>query len=596
MAWIVARTVAQVLDATVQRLGERPALQARVGDRWEPIAWKTYRARAREVARALMAFGVQPGEGVAILGFNAPEWVFADVGAILASAIPAGIYTTSSPEQVAYITHHCDARIAFADTAVAAKKFVAAKAEMPKLERVVQWSGTVVDDPMVLSWKDFLAKAETVAESALDERIASQKVDDPCTLIYTSGTTGNPKGVMLSHRNVTWTAEAALGMLSLTPDEEGVSYLPLSHVAEQMLTIHVPMFNGHRVTIAESMEKLPEALKLARPTYFLGVPRVWEKMQAKMVAAGQAGSPMRKRIAAWARKVGLRGGYALERGKRPPLTYALANRLVYTKVRQALGFDRLRFAVTGAAPISKDTLEFFLSLGIPIYELYGMSECSGPATISTPAAFRIGKVGTTIPGTEVKIAEDGEILVKGQHVFVGYLKDPKGTAETLVDGWLHTGDVGEFDADGFLKITDRKKELLITAGGENVAPQLIEGAMKAIPVIAQVVAIGDRRKFLAALLTLDPERVLVDAAAIGSPAKTTAEAATCVIFRAHVEKQVEDVNTRLARVQAVKKFHILPDELTVDGGELTPTLKLRRKIILAKYAEQIEAMYDESES
>jgi long-subunit acyl-CoA synthetase (AMP-forming) len=335
---------------------------------------------------------------------------------------------------------------------------------------------------------------------------------------------------------------------------------------------------------------------MVRPTYFLGVPRVWEKMQAKMVAAGQAGSPMRKRIAAWARKTGLRGGYALEQGKSPPFTYGIANRLVFQKVRQALGFDRLRFAVTGAAPISKDTLEFFLSLGIPIYELYGMSECSGPATISTPANFRIGKVGKTIPGTEVKIAEDGEILVKGQHVFVGYLKDPKATAETLVDGWLHTGDVGEFDAEGFLKITDRKKELLITAGGENVAPQLIEGAIKAIPVVAQVVAIGDRRKFLSALLTLDPERVLVDAAAIGSPAKTTAEAATCVIFRAHVEKQLEDVNTRLARVQAVKKFHILPEELTVDGGELTPTLKLRRKIILAKYSVQIEAMYEEKES
>ena len=591
----MASTVAQVLEATVQRLGERPALQYRAGDQWESVTWKAYRARSREVARALIALGVQPGEGVAILGYNAPEWVFADVGAIFVSAIPAGIYTTSSPEQVAYITHHCDARVAFADSPGAAKKFLAAKAEMPKLERVVQWSGTPVDDPMVLSWKDFLAKGEAVPESAVDERIAAQKIDDACTLIYTSGTTGNPKGVLLSHRNVSWTAEAALDLLGLTASEEGVSYLPLSHVAEQMLTIHVPMFNGHRVTIAESMEKLPEALKMVRPTYFLGVPRVWEKMQAKMVAAGQAGSPMRKRIAAWARKVGLKGGYAIEKGGRPPLTYALANRLVFKKVRQALGFDRLNLAVTGAAPISKDTLEFFLSLGLPIYELYGMSECSGPATISTPKNYRIGKVGKIIPATEVKIAEDGEILVKGQHVFVGYLKDPKATAETLVDGWLHTGDVGEFDAEGFLKITDRKKELLITAGGENVAPQLIEGAIKAIPVVAQVVAIGDRRKFLSALLTLDPERVLVDAAAIGSPAKTTAEAATCTIFRAHVGKQLDEVNTRLARVQAVKKFTILPEELTVDGGELTPTLKLRRKVILAKYSVQIEAMYEEGE-
>lgn len=574
-------------------MGERPALQARVEGRWESFTWEAYRARSREVARALISLGVQPGEGVAILGYNAPEWVFADVGAIFASAIPAGIYTTSSPEQVAYITHHCDARVAFADTAAAAEKFLAARAQMPKLERVVQWSGIPVDDPMVLSWKEFLGKGEGVAEGAVDERMASQKADDPCTLIYTSGTTGNPKGVLLSHRNITWTAGAALDLLGLSSGEEGVSYLPLSHVAEQMLTIHVPMYNGHRVTIAESMEKLPDALKMVHPTYFLGVPRVWEKMQAKMVAAGQAGSPMRKRIAAWARRLGLRGGDAQQHGKSLPFGYGLADRLVFQKVRKALGFERLRFAVTGAAPISKDTLDFFLSLGIPIYELYGMSECSGPATISTPEAFRIGKVGKSIPGTEVKIAEDGEILVKGQHVFVGYLKDPEATAEALVDGWLHTGDVGEFDADGFLKITDRKKEILITAGGENVAPQLIEGAMKAIPLVAQVVAIGDRRKFLAVLLTLDPERLLVDAVAIGSPARTTAEAATCLIFRAYVGEQLEAVNTRLARVQAVKKFHILPDELTVDGGELTPTLKLRRKIILAKYAVQIEAMYEE---
>ena len=596
MPWIVARTVAQVLEATVLRLGERPALQYRVGDLWESVTWKGYRARSREVARSLLVLGVRPGEGVAILGYNAPQWVFAGVGAMLASAIPAGIYTTSSPEQVAYITDHCDARVAFADTPAAAKKFLAARAQMPKLERVVQWSGTPVDDPMVLSWTDFLAKGEGVPESAIDERAASQKVDDPCTLIYTSGTTGNPKGVLLSHRNVSWTAEAALELLGLSASEEGVSYLPLSHVAEQMLTIHVPMFNGHRVTIAESMEKLPDALRRARPTYFLGVPRVWEKMQAKMVAAGQSATPMRKRVVKWARTVGLRGGYAKEQGHRPALTFRLADRLLFTKVREALGFDRLQLAVTGAAPISKDTLEYFLSLGIPIYELYGMSECSGPATISTPKNFRIGKVGKIIPATEVKLAEDGEILVKGQHVFVGYLKDPKATSEALVDGWLHTGDVGEFDADGFLKITDRKKELIITAGGENVAPQLIEGAIKAIPVVAQVVAIGDRRKFISALLTLDPERVLVDAAVIGSPAKTPAEAAKCSIFRAHVGAQLDAVNGHLARVQAVKKFTILPEELTVDGGELTPTLKLRRKVILAKYAAEIEAMYAEAEA
>ena len=254
-------------------------------------------------------------------------------------------------------------------------------------------------------------------------------------------------------------------------------------------------------------------------------------------------------------------------------------------------FDRCRLAASGAAPIARDTLDFFLSLGIPIYEVYGMSESSGPATYSTPQRFRIGKVGVPFPGSEVKIAEDGEILIKGPHVFVGYLKDDKSTREILHDGWLHSGDIGEFDADGFLAITDRKKELLITAGGENVAPQLIEGALKAIPVIVQAVAIGDRRKYLSALVTLDPERVPVDAAAWGSSAKSPAEAAQCEIFRARLEKEIEGVNRTLARVQAIKKFTILPGELTIDGGELTPTMKLRRKIILTKYATEIDSMY-----
>jgi len=585
-------TIAQALEAVVARRADVVALRHKVAGKWVETTWKQYRDSTRAAAKALIAAGVEPHEGVAIAGYNAPEWLYADVGAILAGAIPAGIYTTSSPEQMAYIVMHCDARVVFTDSAAQTNKLLAARSTMPKLERIVQWgSGDVPADPLVVSYAAFVEQGASVDDRALEARIAAQKPNDACTLIYTSGTTGNPKGVLLSHENLTWTAQAS-ETLGLVETDSGVSYLPLSHVAEQMLTIHVPMRLGVMITFAESLEKMPEALLDARPTYFLGVPRVWEKMQAKMQAAAANGPPLRKRIARWARGVGLRGGYADQRGESRPMLYGLANALVFSKVRPRLGLDRCRFALTGAAPIAKDTLEFFLSLGIPLYEVYGMSECTGPATQSLPTAYRTGSVGKVLAGAELRIAEDGEILVRGKHVFVGYLKDDAATREAIdEEGWLHTGDVGELDQDGYLRITDRKKELLITAGGENVAPQLVEGLLKSIPVIAQAVVIGDRQKYLAALVTLDPERVASEAEVAGSVARDTHAAATCVVFRAHVEKQIDKLNERLARVQTIKRFTILPNELTVDSGELTPTLKLRRKVIMAKYAKEIESMY-----
>jgi long-subunit acyl-CoA synthetase (AMP-forming) len=584
-------TVSQVLDAMVARRGDTVALRHKHGGDWADTTWKGYADKVHAVAKAIIAAGVQPREGVAIAGYNAPEWLYADVGAILAGAIPAGIYTTSSPEQMAYIVAHADARLVFADSAEQVDRLLRAKVAMPTLERIVQWGGAPVNDPLVVSFDAFVQSGADVDTRALDARIAAQRATDPCTLIYTSGTTGTPKGVLLSHNNLTWTAKASqtLGFLE---GDSGISYLPLSHIAEQMLTIHVPMRVGISITFAESLEKMPEALLAAHPTYFLGVPRVWEKMQSKMQAAAATAPPLRRRVARWARGIGLRAGYARQRGEPVPMFYGLANALVFSKVRTRLGLDRCRFAMTGAAPISKDTLEFFLSLGLPLLEVYGMSECTGPATQSLPEAFRTGAVGKVLEGTELRIAADGEILVRGDHVFVGYLKDEAATKETIDgEGWLHTGDVGELDADGFLRITDRKKELLITAGGENVAPQLVESLLKSIPVVAQAVVVGDRQKYLAALLTLDPERVVTEAELAGSPARDSSAAATCDAFRAHVEKQIERMNERLARVQTVKRFTILPNELTVDGGELTPTLKLRRKVIVQKYAKEIDAMY-----
>ncbi len=590
--------VHDVLKRTVKTFGDRPALRVKRDGAWCTTTWSEYAALVKRAGKSLIRAGVQPGKGVALIGYNSPEWLIADVGTIFAGGVPAGIYTTSSAEQVRYVTSHCEAKVAFADTAEQVAKFVAEEKSLPELETVVQMLGKP-EVPngarlRVLSWDAFLALGDDVPDAELDARLAAQKSDDVCTLIYTSGTTGDPKAVMISHENMTWTAREVVAALGFGSQDVGISYLPLSHIAEQMLTIHGPMAMGCVLYFAESLEKLAENLPEVRPTYFLGVPRVWEKIQAKMIAVGAKSSPMKKRIAAWAKELGLEGGYREQRKQKKPLLYPVAKKLVFDKVREKLGLDRARICVTSAAPIGKATLEFFLSLGIPILEVYGMSECSGPATFSTPNRFKTGKCGFCLPKpADVKIAEDGEICMRGPHVFKGYLKDEEATRNALdAEGWLHSGDIGTLDEDGFLQITDRKKDLLITAGGENIAPQVIEGLLKAIPVIAQAVVVGDRMKYLGALVTLDVDRLPTELSLSQSTAKTPLEASRCEVFRKHLEQQIEEINRSLSRAQGIKKFTILTSDFSVEGGELTPTMKVKRKVVGSKYKTEIAALYE----
>jgi len=589
--------VHEVLGETVAAYGSRDALRTKRDGVWESVTWSEYGRDARRAARALVKLGVQPGQGVSLIGQNSVQWLVADIGAILAGAMPAGIYTTNSADQVRYITDHCEAKVSFADTPAQVAKFVAEQERLPKLEVVVQMTGKPASGAggtrlRLLAWDEFLNLGDDISDADLDARLKAQKPDDVCTLIYTSGTTGEPKAVMITHTNLVWTAHSLVPTLNLGPEDVSISYLPLSHVAEQILTIHGPMAMGSTVYFAESLEKLGENLADVRPTVFMGVPRVWEKIQAKMQAAGAKAPPLRKKLVAWARKTGLAGGFAEQRHAPKPLLYPVAKKIVFDKVRKALGLDRARLCVTSAAPISRDTLEFFLALGIPLLEVYGMSECTGPATYSPPNDYRTGKCGLVLPGTELKLAEDGEICMRGKHVFKGYLKDPESTKNALdVDGWLHSGDIGTIDKDGFIQITDRKKDLLITAGGENIAPQVLEGHLKGIPVVAQAVVVGDRRKYLAALLTLDPEKITSEAHVAGSAARNVDDAAKCDLFRRHLEKQIEVVNGKLARVQTIKRFAIIPKEFSIDGGELTPTMKVKRKVVNQKYQREIEDLY-----
>jgi long-subunit acyl-CoA synthetase (AMP-forming) len=362
-----------------------------------------------------------------------------------------------------------------------------------------------------------------------------------------------------------------------------------------MLSLYAPIIIGSCVWFAEGLDQLLGNLREIRPHVFFGVPRVWEKIQAGIEGAAAQNSGLKKKIGGWARGKGLAGGYADQAGRPRPPFYGLAKRLVFDKVRDRLGLDRARICAVAAAPTAKQTLEFFLSLGIPILEVYGLSECTGPATISETGRYRTGAAGFPLPGTEIELADDGEILIRGPHVFLGYYKDPSGTAEAVdPDGWLHSGDVGRFDDDGFLYITDRKKELIVTSGGKNIAPQPIEGQLKSIPGVAHAVLIGDRRKYLSALLTLEPETLAKATATAGSPARSVEQAVSCEVFRSYLDRAVAKVNEGLASYETIKRFAVLPRPFDAATGELTPTMKLKRRVVHERYSAEIEALYSDA--
>lgn len=584
-------TVLAVLAATARRRPGAPALRAKQAGVWQTITWKAYEEQVRLAARGFLALGLLPGKAVVILGFNRPEWFFADLGAIAAGGVPAGIYTTNTPEQCRYIAAHAEAQVAVVENAEQLAKLQAIRGDLPELRAIVVMDGEATGNG-VLTWRELLARGEEHPAADLETRLAAQGPNDPATLIYTSGTTGDPKAVTITHRNLTFTARAVVEQTNITDAEVVLSYLPLSHIAEQIVSLHCPIAAGACTWFAESLEKLPDNLREARPTFFFAVPRVWEKMQAAMQAAGAQAPPLRRKIVAWAKRQGLAGGYAEQEGRAKPLLYPLAEKLVFSKVRARLGLDRARHCAVSAAPIARDTLDFFLSLGIPILEVYGMSECTGPTTLSLPNRYRTGKAGFAIPGTELAIAEDGEVLMRGPHVFAGYYKNPEATAETVdADGWIHSGDIGSIDADGFLAITDRKKELLITSGGKNVGPSILEARLKQIPMVAQAVVVGDRRNYLAALVVFDPGWIETQAAGLGSAARDLASAATCPLLRQRLDEEVAKLNQSLARYEQIRRVAVLPNELTIAGDELTPTMKLKRRVIHQKYAEVIEGLY-----
>lgn len=582
-----------------QQNASKPAAWAHQGGVWKYLTWANYAQKCRLFAGALIARDIPPHTHIAILSANAPQWVIADLGAMMARCIPVGIYTTSSPEELAYIARHCEAAILLLEDHAQWQKLAAIRDQLPALKCVVMLRDLdKIDDPLAIRFDDFLEEGRAHLDE-VQARIAAIQMSDVATLIYTSGTTAEPKGVMLSHQNLSFTTGAAVKIVgSLVDNDCMVSYLPLSHIAEQMFSIHLAATFGYPVWFCDDITKLRDTLALARPTVFFGVPRVWEKFKAGIENRMAETAGTRKKVLEWARQVGREAGYYRIAHGEPQgklrLEYATANKLVFHKIKSAIGFDRLRIGLSSAAPISFDVLEFFLSIDITILEIYGQSEDSGPTSANRPhpGQARLGTVGLPLPDVQVKIADDGEILVKGDNVFVGYYKDEAATKEALQDGWLHSGDLGQITPDGFLRVTGRKKEIIITAGGKNIAPTKIEGMLKKIDGIAQAVLIGDGQKYITALLTLDPERAPALATERGWPQELET-LATHPDFHTWLTTEIDTLNAQLARVSTVKKWTVLPHDFTIEANELTPSLKVKRRVIHQKYAPHIAQLYAE---
>ncbi len=582
------RTLCDLLDRTAAESGDAPAFSTEAGDGWQTLTWAQTRQQVLELAAGFTALGLAPGERVALMLPNRTEHVLADLGAVHAGGLGVTFYATLAPEQVAFVAGDCNARIAVVDGAGELARWQPVLDQLPGLKKIIVRDATAcpAGEPY-LTWDAFaaLGKERYAADpGVVGERVAAITMEDPAALLYTSGTTGNPKGVLLTHHNIEYELACAAALGVIPPEARWVSYLPLAHIAERMFSIYLPIHTATHVHFCPDPAQLVRVVGKVRPNGFFGVPRVWEKMRAGIEALLTLEQDEGKRAAvAKAMDTGRRYVEACQYGRTMPpgleAEFAAADAAVLAPIRGLLGLDQAEVVSSAAAPLPPEVAAFFSGLGMKILDIYGMTETTGAFTTNTAEAFRLGTVGRPYPGMEVRIAEDGEILVRGPLTTPGYLNRPDLTADLIdADGWLHTGDIGRLDDDGFLSVVDRKKELIITAGGENVAPAAIEGLLVAHPLIGQALAYGDRRKYVVALLTLDGEVAPAWAKARGVDAASLAELAADPVVLAEVGAGVVAANERLARVQQVKHWRLLPVEWTAETEELTPTLKLRRRI------------------
>lgn len=582
-----------------------PALHAKRDGSWQSTTWRRYWQNVRAVGKAFLQRGLAAGESVVLAGANHPEWVQIEFGAMAAAGVPAPIYGTCTVQQTAYIARHSGAKIVCVDGEELLAKFLQAEkeGELEGIHTYVTFFPLTHDDARVISFEDLLREGEGGEDAALDARLDALSESDTCIMIYTSGTTGTPKGVEIDHGGV---IHVGNGLLAFDPrfreelEYHTVSYLPLSHQAEQLLTNVVCLLVGGQSYFCPEIAQVRDYLGDVRPTVFLGVPRVWEKFEAALRGRLSQATGIKAKLAQWAMETELscfreQVAQGLLAHEYMPLKRKVARALVIDKIKTALGLDRLQIAVTGSAPISSETQDFFASLGICVYEVYGLTETSGAATITDPRRPAFGTVGKCFEGIEVRIGEESEIQLRGRNMVKGYRGMPEETKALFTeDGWLRTGDAGELDSKGNLKITGRLKELIITAGAKNVAPVELEFYLQSIVGVGQAVVVGDRKPFLAALLALDPEALDALADAAGTARADMKTLAGDEKVRAYIESEIADkCNGRVARYQTIKKFALLPEELTIESGALTASMKLRRPQISEAFAAEIEGFYAE---
>jgi long-chain acyl-CoA synthetase len=576
---------------------ELAALHSRTGDADRPWSVTTVADYAENVASAaagLLAHGVRPGDRVLLMMRNRPEFHWFDLAAQFIRATAVSIYNSSSPEEIEYLAQHAGAKIAIIEDRYV-ERVAGVRDRLKSLQRIFVLTPSADEDASLLD-RGFQSAADLMQHGSadLDALAADTSPDDIATLIYTSGTTGPPKGVMISQYNVVFTVESLRRCIGFDNfvGKRVVSYLPMAHIAERMMSHYQGLILGYSVYCCPDPAELTTYLTSVRPEFIFGVPRVWEKIYNGVNAALSMNPENQAQFAdgvaaALDIKAAERDGSAT---KEQLDTWAFLDAVAFAAVRGLVGLDAVQVAVTGAAPITRSVLEWYSAIGVPLSEIYGMSESSGPITWS-PQANRPGSVGREVPGCEVRIADDGEVICRGGNVFLGYLDQPDKTSESLIDGWLHSGDIGVMDADGYLRIVDRKKELIITSGGKNISPANLEAALKTIPLIGQAAAIGDGRKFCSAILVLDPEAARVWARAAGHSTMSPSDLAADPSVLAEVQAGIDEINRQFAQVEQIKKFVLVGDEWLPDSDLLTPTSKLKRRGVNARYAEAIEAMY-----
>ena len=604
-AWTVhgQDTLPRLFRHVVKERGDAVALREKHLGIWRSITWREYGEKARRAGLGLVALGFRPGDVVSIIADNCPEWLYTDLGTLSVGGVTNGIYTTDSPRQVEYIVNDSSTRFFFAGDEEQLDKILEVRARCPQLVTIV-----VLDveglhgfqDEQVMGFEALLdlgARYERAHPGAFDAMAELACPEGLATLVYTSGTTGPPKGAMLSHRNILFQLGYADFIAEPRLGDQQLSFLPLAHIAERTFTVFYPLRTGATVNFAESLDTVPDNIREVAPAVFFAVPRIWEKFYSavalRMREATRAG-----RIAyRWAVGVGMRVAECRIRGRRPGiglrLLHRVAEALVLDNVKRSMGLHRARGAATGAAPIAPDLIKWYMALGIDMREVYGQTENCGLATAMPADRIKLGTVGVARPDTEVRISAQGEILLRGPHVFLGYYRNPERTAQTVIDGWLHTGDVGRLDADGFLTITDRMKDIIITAGGKNITPSEIENQLKFSPYISDAVVIGDQRRFLSCLVMIDHETVAQFAQERSVPFTNFASLCRAKEVQDLIGGEIERVNRQFARVETIKRFRLIEQLLTAEDEELTPTMKLKRAFVNRKYKDVIDDMYAE---